>query len=295
MNTNYYKFLVFIFAALLISCNNDDETGIKPSGISNIKTFPLPGKIGITWTRQDPVNFQYIKVAYFDHLTKKDVVVLSSQYTDTLIIEKTRAKYGDYEFTLQPFSSTKTGGEVSTVIGKSGAAPKRITIVSDTKIALTEGQLYTDAQEPSEGPIKDLIDGDTNTFFHAAWSVNFGPLPHYIVIDLGKKVQGFKFSYTTRNNGGAGNHPKRMTVYGTTEFDGKTYDVSNALKIAELSGLPKGAALPFNSESYILDKEIQYLWLQVDQTHGNTRYFALSEVSVNELNLKIIDPEAPDK
>lgn len=294
---NIYKLILLLLSATVFTaCSNDDEPAIQPSEITDLKVTSLPGQIQIDWTNVEPITYQYLEVKYFDHLTKKDVKVLASQYAKSMIIPNTRAKYGDYTFNFQPFSATKTAGKVSEVTGKSGIAPKVITVVDSKKIELTAEQLFTDAQEPSEGPIKNLIDGNTGSFFHAAWSVDKGPMPHYIVVDLGKKVQGLKFSYTTRNHGGSGNHPKKIDVFVSNEFDGKTYDVSNLLKIASLEELPNGAAQTFNSSDYYenFDQAYQYLWIQVKETHGNTKYFALSELSVSEIELKIIDPEAPD-
>lgn len=288
--------LLLLSATIFAACSDDDKPAIQPSEITDLKVTPLPGQIQIDWTNVEPISYEYLEVKYFDHLTKKDVKVLASQYAKNMIIPNTRAKYGDYTFIFQPFSSTKTAGKVSEIKGKSGIAPKVITVVGSKKIELTAEQLFTDAQEPSEGPIKDLLDGNTGTYFHARWSHPQGPMPHYIVVDLGKKVSGLKFSYTTRNHSASGNHPKKIDVFVSNEFDGETYDVSNLLKVTSLEELPNGAAQTFNSPDYYenFDQAYRYLWIQVKETHGGTKYFALSELSVSEIELKIIDPEAPD-
>lgn len=296
---NIYKttaVLLMLFTIIFTACNKKEEAPITPSGITDLKATPLPGKISLSWKNIEPITYQYLEVKYYDKLIKKDVKVLASQYAETLVIPNTRAKYGDYEFTFQPFSTTRTAGETFKVTGKSGKAPKTVTVLGIESIALKADQLFTDAQEPREGPIKDLLDGNTNSFFHAAWSVDKGPMPHYIVVDLGKKVEGFKFNYTTRNHGSSGNHPKKIDIYVSNEFDGKTYDVSNLLKVDSLEELPNGAAKTFTSNNYYenLDQAYRYLWIQVKETHGGTKFFALSELSVSEIKLKIIDPEAPD-
>lgn len=288
-----YTLAALCAAALLSSCEKDKVTPVQPSAISNISTEPLPGAIKIQWTRNEPITFEYVKVTYFDLLEKKEMMRLASSYSDTILIPNTRAKYGDYTFTLQPFSSTDTPGATVQVIGRSGAAPTVTTIVDAVRLSLQASGLYTDAQEPTEGPIAGLIDGNNNTFFHSAWSVNYGPMPHYIVVDLGKEVSGFRFSYVTRNSAGAGNHPLLMNVYAGNAFDGSTYDVSGLYEVAQLSGLPNGATQTYNSADYILDGAYRYIWFQVRQTHGNTSFFALAELSITELILDIINPEAP--
>lgn len=294
---NKYKFFISAFCLLMlvVGCEKDKVTPVQPSSISNIQTEALPGEIKITWTKNEPVEFEYIKVTYFDKLEKKEMLRLASKYSDGITIPGTRAKYGDYSFTLQPFSITDTGGDVMTVQGKSGPAPATFNVIGPKPepVKLTVDGLFADAPEPSEGPIADLIDGNKNSFFHAAWSVDYGPMPHYIVVKLPEKLQAFKFNYITRNHGGAGNHPKLMNVYASNGFDGKTYDVSGILNVAELKDLPNGASKEYESGNYVMDQKYEYIWFEVKQTHGNTPFFALAELSITELELEIIDPEAP--
>ena len=275
---------------LLISCDSDDITPVNPSTINNIQTEALPGAIKISWTREEPVTYEYIKVAYFDFLKEKDMVRLASSFSDTILIPNTRAKYGDYKFTLQPVSITNNAGQLVEVSGKSGPAPTTVSVVDAKPVSLDANKLYTDAQEATEGPIANLIDGNNNTYFHSSWSVNYGPMPHYIVVDLGKTVNGLSFSYVTRNHGGTGNHPNRMSIYVSNSFD-DDYNTENAVLVDELSNLPNGASQSFDSENYVLDGNYQYVWFEVNQTHGNTTYFALAELAVSELILEIIDPE----
>lgn len=292
-----FKYMLTVLCALtLFSSCKKEENIVKPSSISDVQTFSLPGKIGITWKRNEPVSFEYIKVTYFDQLEKKEMVRLASQYADTILIPNTRAKFGDYSFTLQPFSVTGTAGEEIKITGKSEPAPKTMKLIGTELITLKADKLYTDAQEPTEGDIAGLIDGKNNTYFHAAWSVDKGPMPHYIVVDLGKKVNGIKFTYVTRDNAGAGNHPKLMDVFASNIFDPNSpYVVTGLKKVASLSGLPNGKAKTYNSAEYYQDwdQPYQYIWFQVKETHGGTDFFALAELSISELKVEIIDPEAP--
>lgn len=292
------KKIVYLFTLValvaLFSCDNDDVTPVKPSNISNVGSEALPGQIKLTWDLPEDKNLEYVQVTYFDHLAQKDMMRLASVYSDSIIIPNTRQKYGDYDFALQPYSSTDTPGELIQFRAKSGPAPKTVSVINIKSLSLKAEDLFTDAQEPSEGPLANIIDGNTETYFHAAWSVDKGPLPHYIVVKLPKKVNGIKFSYTTRAHTGTGNHPKEMNVYVTKDFDGTTYDVSSLTPLAVLSNLPNGSAKVFDSDEFILDDEYQYVWLQVKSTYGDTKFFAMSEFSISELLLKVVDPEASD-
>lgn len=64
--------------------------------------------------------------------------------------------------------------------------------------------LSTDNQEPSEGPIKNLVDGNYNSFFHTRWSSPQKPLPQYIQIDFKEAHQVFMFWYRNRNGSQVG-------------------------------------------------------------------------------------------
>lgn len=289
-----YYIIALITTIAFTSCSSgDDVASITPSNISNVRSEAQPGKIKLSWDLPADKNLEYVKITYFDHLAKKDMMRLASVYSDSIVIPNTRQKFGDYNFTLQPFSSTDTPGDALQFAAKSGPAPTTVTVIDVKPLKLNAEDLFTDAQEPSEGPIKDLIDGNTGTYFHAAWSVDKGPMPHYIVAKLPKSIHGLRFSYTTRNHSGSGNHPKVMNVYVSNDFDGSTYDVSGLTHVDEFTSLPNGAAQSFNSQDFVLDNEYQYVWFEINETHGGTNFFAMSELSVSEVILQVVDPEAP--
>lgn len=287
--------ITFIVSIALVACDKDNVTPIQPSDISNVAYEARPGSIKLTWDVPADSNYKYVKVTYYDYLKKKEMMRLASVYSDSIIIPDTRQKYGEYKFNLQPFSSTETGGSVKTITATSGPAPSSFTIDKVVPLTLSNEGLFVDNQEPSEGPKKNLLDGDVSTYYHANWS-SPTPMPHYIVVKLPKKVHALSFSYTTRNHSGVGNHPKHMNVYVSNVFDGTTYDVSELQPVAEIkSGLPSGAAKEYSSNAIILDDEYEYVWFEVKETHGGTEYFALSELKVNEVTLNIYDPEAPEE
>lgn len=289
---NLIKKIAFILLVMVLlgSCESDDIAPVNPSAINNIQTEALPGAIKISWVREEPVTYEYVKVTYYDFLKEKDMMRLASSFSDTILIPNTRAKYGDYKFSLQPISITKNAGQVYEVTGVSGSAPITVSVVDAKPITLDPEKLYTDAPEATEGPISNLVDGDNNSFFHSSWSVDYGPMPHYIVVDLGKKVNGLSFSYVTRNHSNAANHPSELNIYVSNSFD--NYNTENAVHVDELSNLPNSASQSFDSENYTLNDDYQYVWFEVKKTHGNSTYFAIAELSISELILEIIDPEA---
>ena len=69
----------------------------------------------------------------------------------------------------------------------------------------------TNAQEASEGPIANLIDLNTGTFFHSQWSGTGPDEDHYIEATLPEDIESFYISFTKRNNN---NRPIQIDVTG---------------------------------------------------------------------------------
>ncbi len=67
------------------------------------------------------------------------------------------------------------------------------------EIALTAENFATNAQEPTEGPLENICDGDRTTFFHSMWSVGAAD-NHKLMITLPEDIElkEFKFKYITR-------------------------------------------------------------------------------------------------
>lgn len=73
------------------------------------------------------------------------------------------------------------------------------------------GQWYTNAQEPTEGPIKNLTDGDVSSFFHTIWSATGPDEDHYIEATLPNAADKFYISFIKRNDS---NRPTKIVVTG---------------------------------------------------------------------------------
>ena len=149
----------------------------------------------------------------------------------------------------------------------------------------TEFYVWTNAQEDSEGPIKNLVDGDTETHFHSEYSVNVGA-NHFINVDLGvnNKMSSFRFSYSTRK--AENNFPRTIEVWGCNEREG-TYEY-----ITTVSNLPVGntsSVVTYMSDRITCGKEYAYLRFIVTANNsgyteaGGHPYFHMSEFGLSKV------------
>lgn len=277
-------FIITLLAFGLFSCDNEDENVVYPSDISNIATFELPGQIGLTWEVPADSNYYYVKVSYFDHLLQKEEVRLASVNSDTLIIPDTRAKFGDYTFYLQTVTKGNTAGQVQSLIGKSGKAPQVKTFAGKEALTTTADQLSSNAQEPTEGPIANIVDGKNDTYFHSAWSISV-EWPHWIQVDLKEDIDGLALNYVNRNN--ANGKPSKIDVMVSN-------DGQNWILLQTLTNLPSAAASTYSSPSMIPVEniKIRYVRLVVKECGGGNKFFSMAELKLEKVLVSIIDPEA---
>ncbi len=145
--------------------------------------------------------------------------------------------------------------------------------------------LWTNAQEPSEGPIKNLIDNNVNTFFHTQWSEPVPAGPHYIEIDLGtgNALSEFLFGYNTRIYDGGADYPSAMNILGSN--DKVNYDV-----ITTLTGLPTSPGKRYDSNSIKSETAYRYIRFSVTETYQKNRtYWHMSEFEMFTNNISVAD------
>lgn len=142
------------------------------------------------------------------------------------------------------------------------------------KITLLESMLSTNAQEQSEGPIRDLIDGNESTYFHSNWS-NSGAInePHYIQISLNESITKVAFAYQNRNN----NNGKPQEVKIWVSENGSQGSWKEVAHITE--GMPTGAASKYSSYTYASDTPFKYFRFEVLRTNSGTAptFFNMAE------------------
>lgn len=288
-----YLYVAAIAATILsfFSCGGDYDNFVEPiqyttapSAVKNITSEALPGKIVLKWEAPSDSNYYFVKVTYYDHLTKKNKAQIASVYRDTITITNTRAKYGDYEFTFQTFNSKNEGGEISKVKARSGIAPIEETI-TPTKIKLTAAQLSTNAQEATEGPIANLLDGNSGTFFHTDWH-NVVPPPHYMDVHLETPVTNFQIYFQNRN----GSQACAKTVNVSISNNGVDWELLTTIT----AGLPSGSKGEYTSPVFRNEKPFTYLRWLVAETYNNTKYWNMAEFAMYDVKISVFDPESPN-
>ena len=281
----YYAGMLLIGVTLAnISCSSDED-GITPAEITNLTAESTSGRIVLRWDTPEDAGIRYIEVNYYDPLQKKDVMRTASIYADSIEIPDTRKKFGEYQFSVQTVSPTGDKSAVQTISKVS--EPALPTFVS-TQIALTAADLSTNAQEPTEGPIANLLDGNTGTFFHTAWSVNI-PAPHWMQVNLKEEITGsYKFYYAPRNNGN--NKPTDFDLMGST--DGTNWFlIRNFTKDAD--GLPVTSTCTFTSEIYDAPQPFSQIRMVVNATNTSSIFWTMSEFKF--YSVSVTDPEAADE
>ena len=164
---------------------------------------------------------------------------------------------------------------------QSGLDPEGVTL--QTTDAAAPYYLSTNAQEPSEGPITNLLDGNTGTFFHSTWSGTQPDGNHYLQIDMGEDddIGIFSFGFTNRqhasNTAENGKHsPTEILVKGSA--DGSSFTEITTLTTAD--GLPTATGTVSTFASGNIGNpspRYRYLRLEVTATNTSQRFFTLSE------------------
>ena len=131
-------------------------------------------------------------------------------------------------------------------------------------------QFSSNAVEPKEGALANLIDGNYSTFFHSAWSVTVAGT-HHLQVEVSEPVESFSFYFKKRHNNN-NNRPTDLTILGSA--DGVEF-----AEVAHITtGLPTSAdTLDYMSEIITLEAPCKYLRFAVNKTNNNTAFFTFSE------------------
>ena len=141
------------------------------------------------------------------------------------------------------------------------------------KIPLTAGMLSTNAQEPSEGPIENLIDENPASYFHSAYSFPVSDA-HYIQINLKEPITKCGFDYQNRNNYNGKPLEFRIMV----SSDGETWT-----ELAHVdSGLPTTPGSKYSSVFYTATQPFSYFRFVVYRTNDgySPTFFSLAEFTL---------------
>ena len=288
MKKNIFLLVVTLLLTGLAGCSDEDTKSVVPSDVIDLSadTQDKPGYIVLRWVTPDDNTIRYIKVSYYDYLLEQDVVRLASVYADSVLIPDTRKKFGEYEFKVQSYSETGDAGNVQIIKAVSEPAKVQIVFGESRQLALTEKQLSTNAQEVSEGPIANLIDGNTGSYFHTAWSGAVPASPHWFQIDVKKEITYFKYESVARNGN---NIPDDVDIMGSN--DGVNFELIENLTKAKngmlMSTTPYMSPIMGDSS-----KPYRYIRYSVNHTNTGSVFFSMAEFKLFEVDASVVDPEA---
>lgn len=249
---------------------------------SSVQSEALSGEIKLKWSAQG--DFSYMQIRYNDPLQKKDICKIVSKGTTEMTVENTRARFGDYTFSFQTFNAHHQGSAVTEVKAKSGAAPVTISEISRKEVALTAAQLSTNNQEPTEGHIRNLVDGKTNTFFHTRWSSPQIDMPQWIQVDFDEPHETFAIKYTTRDTGNSDGFPTSVDLQ--ISNDGETWET-----VAQLSELPTKKLTDYSSAFVNPGKSFTKFRFTVNASSQSKKYFHMSRFYFYDVEIATYDPE----
>lgn len=151
-------------------------------------------------------------------------------------------------------------------------------VVTMPRIPITAAMLSTNAQEPSEGPIANLLDGNVETFFHSLWSSTINE-KHYIQVTLPETYSKVWIRYCNRHNnannsllyfylytGTSNNNLEFYKMYGW-DTDGLKYGTAEWSTVSAEFSTPQSV---FRIEEY---------WTLADQANG-IHFFSMSELEM---------------
>lgn len=144
-----------------------------------------------------------------------------------------------------------------------------------SKYPLTATMLTTNAQEPSEGPLANVLDGSVSTFFHSAWSITISD-EHYVQVNLPETINSFMFSYTNRSsNGNAALANFNVSI----SQDGSNFTTLKDFT-KDADGLPGTAAGVYNSPEMKSTTPIKSIRFTCKKNWTGEAYFVWSEFSL---------------
>lgn len=137
----------------------------------------------------------------------------------------------------------------------------RVLDASGHEVSLSAENFVTNAQESSEGPLENICDKKTSTFFHSTWSAKTYE-DHFIQIELPEEMSQLKLSFDSRNGN---NVPTLVVLSGVT----------TASEQAELKALIDEA---LSSPIYVSYKNANLIGSGLNQTTSFTAFAKAGEV-----------------
>lgn len=121
-----YILPLLCLGVIITACNSDDEESIAATEVQNLTTQSAPGSITLTWeyaVEEDANTTRLVEIRYYDPAVKKNVKKTISRFSNSFTIDNALKRYGEYEFEVQPFSTTFTPGVIQRITGVAERAP----------------------------------------------------------------------------------------------------------------------------------------------------------------------------
>lgn len=288
------KYIVYAMVLLTFthtSCNDNDE-GVTPADIVNLTSESLPGAIQLNWEYSDTENhnIRYVEVRYFDPAKQQEVKKTASSFSDGILIDDLRLKYGEYKFEIQPFSTSFTPGAVHEI----AATPQRAGVAE----SFTSRELTITANDIdipgiySGSKAASLFDSNNSTFVNFDYSVATATgVTRYYDIHYPKTQEFIKFSYINRDHKDA-KFPAVIECY-VKAMESDPWTLVTTLKQDE-DELPTKPLGSFVSKEYRAPFPFNYFRFQVPTVHtgSDVKNFSFAEFRIYEVEYYFFDPEA---
>lgn len=279
-------FYLCLCIGLCVSCSEDDSIDYTFQ-VANLTAEAREGAIKLNWELPQDSNLLYVRIDYYNIRQKKDYVVNKSVFADSLVIDGLLARDGAYTFRLTAVNANGQESTLSAEVSCTCLPVQPVVTTSQKEVDADMVHYETNAQEPSEGPLDDLFDGDTGTFFHTPWTFN-APWPQWVEIEVSQPVNGATF-YTINRGNGSG-RPGYIEILASNDREAWT-------KLYEFSGtddIPETNQGRYDSP-LIYDLETHYKYFRYNATEGNggNSYWNMAEMAWTfyEVTQTVYDPE----
>ena len=286
-------FLLSIAVLFAAGCD-DDSRSVAPAMISNLQAEAQEGAILLTWDNPTEGDFLFAQVQYVDPLTNELKKVNVSHFADEFLLSGLYQKNGAYTFKVYSVSSTGTFSSTWEEVSATALrVPPTVTATTPVPVTLTVEMLSSNASDPTEGILANLVDGSIDTYWGNDWHTP-KPYPQWIQIDLPEAVQGVKIKTTNRNNATpSGYTPSEVDIQGSN--DGEDWTTLGSIAAGTIPDVQAGVyetpVMSVYPETGATFTKIRYTVNSVVQ-QDTWPYWCLSEIELSKVSFEVIDPEA---
>ena len=184
---------------------------------------------------------------------------------------------GDYQYIRLQVEKTggmaQTNGNLYFVLGELAIYPvtnyKKAPYTEKDGLITDASQLSSNAIEPQEGSLAELIDNDITTYFHSTWSQNNATgAKHYLQVDLNDAYKQIALKYSKRQVEVDNGSPVTLHIYATnTPEDANSWIDLGTQTCAYDYDFGNTGLLPLNFG----DTAYRHIRLTVEETTGNSQ------------------------